>query len=428
MPQFKLKDDFSGLKKGFQFTSIEVKKDVVITRVNGKRKMVPRVFCVEVPTSQVFTPSTTNNSKGVAPTLSGAGFSASMSQDDAQKLADSMSGGLPDAPDPDPVQIADPPPPPKEKLKKNQFWLSDMTGGELPSSRIDHIMERNPDSTWEKDMLVDIPEKDKFYVWNADVLEAMWLAYKHDKKILLVGPPGTGKTTGVRQFAAWVRHPTMRFNGKDGIDQSSFLGYAWVTDASTEWKDGMMVQGAQMGYIVLIDEVMKIPPGIQMALQTLYEDNGYIILDDKPGTHHDKKVTPAPTFRLFLTDNSKGTGDNFSMFPSSQMQDTSTLDRYQVTANVPYMYQVKEREMLSNKYPGVSKSVIQDLVTFANLVRTGYLKEEISLTLSPRGLETVCLFLSDVPDVKRCLQMVYLDKLSNPVEIEAVERMYASTF
>jgi MoxR-like ATPase len=349
-----------------------------------------------------------------------------MSPDDAKNLAGKMVYRT--DPGPPPKKPEPPKPPPKPKLNKGEFFLSEMTGGDLPTSGIDHIMKRNPDKTWKKDMLTDIPEINKNYVWNPDVLEAMWLAYKYDKKILLVGFPGTGKTTGVMQFAAWVRHPVIRFNGKDGIDQSSFLGEVGVTNASTEWKDGMMVEGAKKGYIVLIDEVMKIQPGIQMALQTLYEENGYIVLDDKPGTYHEKKVVPPDTFRLFLTDNSKGVGDNFSMFPASQMQDSSTLDRYQVTANVPYMPQVKEVGMLTNMYPGVDHSVVYDLVTFANLVRTGYSKEEISLTLSPRGLETVCQFYSDLPDTKRCLQMVYLDKLSNPIEIEAVERMYTTTF
>lgn len=424
MAQYKLKDDFSGLKKGFIFTSIDVTSDMVITKVQGRKYMIPKICCEEQTARQVFGKSSSGSGQAAAG-ISGAGFSPTMTPDDAAGLSKSMG----------PVQVADPDPlpdPPKPKpvikLKKNEFRLSEMTGGELPSTGIDHIMTRNEDKVWEKYMLEDIPEINKFYVWDPDVLEAMWLAYKHDKKMLLVGMPGTGKTTGVRQFAAWVRHPVMRFNGKDGIDQSSFLGYAWVTNASTEWKDGLMVQGAQQGYIVLIDECMKIPSGIQMALQTLYEENGYIVLDDKPGTYKEKCIYPAPTFRLFLTDNTRGTGDNFSLFPSTQQQDTSTLDRYQVTHNVPYMPQNKEVDMLTRKYPGVSHRVVNDLVTFANMVRTGYGKEEISLTLSPRGLETICLFMGDVPDVKRCLQMVYLDKLANPVEVEAVERMYSATF
>jgi cobaltochelatase CobS len=423
MAQYKLKEDFSGLKKGFVFTALDHKKDMVITKVQQRKYMIPKLMVEAIGAKQVF--KKTGSGKA-SPGISGAGFTTTMSPDDASKLATSMGathiGVDPAAP------AADPPPPPKPKLKKDEFFMSDMTGGELPTSGRDHIMKRNPDKTWEKHMLDDIPKVDKHYVWNPDVLEAMWLAYKYDKKILLVGFPGTGKTSGARQFAAWVRHPILRFNGKDGIDQSSFLGYAWVTNASTEWKDGSMVQGAKMGYIVLIDEVMKIPSGIQMALQSLYEENGHIVLDEKPGTHKDKMVIPAPTFRMILTDNSKGTGDNLSLFPSTQMQDTSTLDRYQVTANVPYMPQGKEVDMLMGKYPGLSHSVVYDLVTFANMVRTGYAKEEISLTLSPRGLETVCQFFGDVPDTKRCLQMVYLDKLSNPVEIEAVERMYSATF
>lgn len=421
MKQYKLVDDFSGLKRGTRFTAEQVTKDMIITTIQKTKYMIPKLCCEEITATSTFTPvSSSNNGQ---PHTTGINFQTTMSPDDAKNLANKMGPATsPDPPTPDP------PKPKPVKLKKHEFWLTDMTGGDLPSTGINHIMVKNPDTMWEKHMLEDIPKINKFYVWNPDVLEAMWLAYKHNKKALLVGFPGVGKTSAVNQLAAWLRHPVMRFNGKDGIDQSSFLGYAWATKASMEWKDGLMVQGAQQGYIVLIDEVMKIPSGIQMALQTLYEEDGYIVLDDKPGDYKDKKVIPADTFRFFLTDNARGTGDNFALFPSTQQQDTSTLDRYQVTVDVPYMPQAKEVNMLSLKYPGVAIDVIDDLVTFANMVRTGYSKEEISLTLSPRGLETVCLFLGDVPDVKRCLQMVYLDKLANPVEIEAVERMYTATF
>lgn len=417
MKQYKLVDDFSGLKRGTRFTAEQVTTDMIITTIQKTKYMIPKLCCEEIIITSAFSPVSGNTGTASA---SGAGFQTTMSPDDAADLTKKMGG--------DPGVLPDPPKPKPVKLKKHEFWLTDMTGGDLPTSGINHIMVKNPNTMWKKHMIEDIPKVDEFYVWNPDVLEAMWLAYKHNKKALLVGFPGVGKTSAVHQLAAWVRHPVMRFNGKDGIDQSSFLGYAWATKASMEWKDGLMVQGAQQGYIVLIDEVMKIPSGIQMALQTLYEEDGYIVLDDKPGDYKDKKVIPADTFRFFLTDNARGTGDNFALFPSTQQQDTSTLDRYQVTVDVPYMPQHKEVDMLSRKYPGVEKGIIDDLVTFANMVRTGYSKEEISLTLSPRGLETVCLFLGDVPNVKRCLQMVYLDKLANPVEIEAVERMYTATF
>jgi cobaltochelatase CobS len=311
----------------------------------------------------------------------------------------------------------------KKKLPAGQVYLSDYTGGRLPTSGIDHIITQIPAKTYTKDQQLDIPEVDPLFVWNPDLLESMWVSWLLGKKMLLSGFPGCGKTTAVRQFAAIIRQPTMRFNGKDGIEASSFLGYPWATKGGMEWKDGLVTQGVQQGYMVTIDEVFKIPAGINMSLQGLWEDGGYLMLDDKPGTAEDKMVKPHEMFRMFLTDNVKGTGDSFDKFSATQVQDTSSLDRFGVTAHVDYMDRKDEVAMLQKKYPKVEESVLNSLVKFAGLVRNGYAKSELSVTLSPRGLQTICEVLELVPDINRAIQMVYTDKLGEHDEQDAVAEM-----
>jgi cobaltochelatase CobS len=191
-----------------------------------------------------------------------------------------------------------------------------------------------------------------------------------------------------------------------------------------EWRDGLMPQGVREGYIVLIDEVMKIPSGIQMALQNLYEEKGYLMLDDKPGTVEEKKVIPAPSFRMILTDNAKGTGDNFDKFAGTQVQDTSTIDRFGITAEVPYLPSVDETAMLAMKYPAMPVDEIARIVQFANLVRNGYIQSSLSLTLSPRGLQTICELFADIPNVPQCVKMTYLSKLGDTEEQDAVHEMF----
>jgi len=314
--------------------------------------------------------------------------------------------------------------PPKECLEPNQFRLSDLTKGKLPDSGKDHTVSAYPTGTWDESQSKDIPEVLLSYYWDANVLEAIILADKLDEKILLTGLPGTGKTTAIKQYAAHIQQPYMRFNGKDGIDQSSFLGYPWATSKGMEWKDGLLPQGMKNGYLVCIDEVFKIPAGIQMAMQNLYEKEGTLLLDDKPGEYHEKLVVPVNSFKLMLTDNVKGTGDDFEKFASTQMQDTSTLDRFGITIEQHYLSQRHEVDMLYTMFPDQKKQDIADLVKLANLVRSGYKQGEISLTLSPRGL-TAALSMMDKANVPMgtAIDLAFTNKIAEESEAQSIKQM-----
>jgi cobaltochelatase CobS len=387
---------------------------------DGKKKVIPKSYVKKV--------TTTATGGAVAGTTNP--ISAGLSDEDAADLASDLGFAGPTTPGKAPAPK--PKPKPKPKLKKGEFFLSTVTGGKLPESGIDHIMCITPKKNFAKDMLSDIPKVDETYVWDADLLEQMWLSYSLNAKMLITGWPGTGKTTAVQQFAAWVQHPVMRFNGKDGIEASSFLGYVWVTQVKgasvMEWKDGMMPQGVAQGYIVLIDEVMKLPAGIQMAMQNLYERGGYLTLDDKPGTQADKVVLPHAMFRMFLTDNVKGTGDNFDKFAATQVQDTSFLDRVDLTYTSEYLPEPAENKMLRAKFPDLADDVIRKFVKFARLVRNAYIQSEIGITLSPRGLQTMCELMSFVPEPKICIRMAFLNKLAEQDEIDAVNQMLKTVY
>ncbi|MCK5015892.1 MAG: AAA family ATPase, partial [Candidatus Peribacteraceae bacterium] len=233
--------------------------------------------------------------------------------------------------------------------------------------------------------------------------------------------------TSVKQFGAWLNQPVMRFNGKDGIEASSFLGYPWATKGGMEWRDGMLPIGVRKGYLVTVDEVFKIPAGIQMAMQNLYEEGGYLTLDDNPDMS-EKNVYPHDNFRMYLTDNVKGTGDDFDKFSATQVQDSSTLDRFGITATVQYLPHRDEVAMLHAKYPKVEESVIKSLVRFAGLIRDSYAKGGLSLTISPRGLQTMCEVLMMDIKIEAAVKMVYLDKVGDMDELTTANEAVRACF
>lgn len=318
---------------------------------------------------------------------------------------------------------AAPEPAPAPALEPNQFLFSDVTGGALASSGKDWVMWRYAEDHWEEEHKGNIPAIDPFYCWDPEVLEALWLSIVTQERALLVGPPGTGKTTAAQQLAAWMRQPFARFNGKDGIDPAAFLGYAWATKEGMEWKDGLMPQAVQNGYFVVVDEIFKLPPGVQMSMQSLYEQGGFLMLDEKPGTIKDKHVYPAPSFFLCATDNTKGTGDGLESYAAGQMQDISSLDRFGITQEVKYLSKSAEIGMLQKRYPTVDHGAITRAVSFANLVRTAFLQNhDLALTMSPRGLCVTCKLVEQGLSLGDALQLAYVNKLGDDQELQVAKK------
>lgn len=303
------------------------------------------------------------------------------------------------------------------RLKDRQFWLTDLTEGRLPESGMDHIITCYGPNHFPENMRDDIPEFDMFYDWNPDVLEMIHLSHETGEKLLAVGYPGSGKSTGVEQYSAAIDQPFMALNGKSGIDASSFLGFLWASANGTEFAEGLLPVAMRNGYSMCIDEVFKIPPEIQMNFQTVYQESGCLLLDEKPGTLSDKLVKPHSEFRLYATDNAKGTGDNFEKFGATQVQDTSTLDRFGLTVDVPYLPQEREELVLQRMFPDIPKKTIARFVLVANMVRESYTKSDVALTLSMRGLKVMCkLYLKGINE-QVCFKRAYMEKLGEEEEI-----------
>ena len=320
------------------------------------------------------------------------------------------------------------------ELGENQVWFTDITNGRLPKSGINHIVQQYDTEHFPESIRIDIPKVDPMHYWDPEVLEALLLAHQLRERACITGLPGTGKTTSVKQFAAWIRQPYMRLGGRGDLEASSFLGYSWadVEEVNGEhvskmsFKPGMLTQGLDtegFGYLVTIDEVMKIPAYIQMCMQDLYEKDGHLTIDDKPGTKADKIVLPAKEFLLILTDNVKGTGDNFDKFAATQMQDTSSLDRIGINETLDYLDPKDETSMLHTKYPKVDKSTVGKLVKFAGLVRNGYRQGNIALTLSPRGLESILDMLSVGMPIARSIALAFSNKIADEAEGIAIVDM-----
>jgi len=318
------------------------------------------------------------------------------------------------------------------ELKENQIWLTDVTGGRLPDSEINHVINQYPLDHFPEDQRVHIPAVKETHHWDPNVLECLILSHELKEKALLTGLPGTGKSSSVSQFAAIIRQPYTRIGGRGDLESADIIGQIGVVaqkSASgelvsvTEFRAGILTQGIMQGHLVTIDEVMKIPSYIQMCMQHLYEKDGYLTCNDLPGSASDKIIRPPAEFMMVLTDNVKGTGDGSGKFAATQVQDTSTLDRISLNETVDYLKPTEEKDMLLRFYPTADKAVVVKLVKFANLVRNGYKAGEVALTLSPRGLLAILEMVGRGIPTTRAIQLAFLNKIADDAEQAAVTAM-----
>ena len=416
-----LNADYGRHKAGTEFV---VKKlgtsTTVVTSPKTHKSMVLPNSVLEGLSSEVETTGTLGDIVG-----------ASLSDAEAKVLADLLRKGE-EIPSVTVTPKEEAPKKPLPELLPNQIRFSTITNGRLPVSGIDYTIDTYPVDHWAEEHRVHIPKIKADHYWDTEALECLVLAHKLREKALLTGLPGTGKSSSVEQFAAWLRQPYVRLGGRGDMESSSFLGYGWadVEEVGGEmvskmsFKPGLLTQGCLDGYLVTIDEVMKIPSYIQMCMQHLYEKDGHLTIDEKPGNKADKIVVPVPEFLLILTDNVKGTGDDFDKFSATQMQDTSTLDRVNLNETLQYLDPKAELEMLMGKFPKADERVVTKLIKLAGLVRNGYRQGSIALTLSPRGLIAVLdmVMVANVP-VNRAITLAYINKIADDAELIAIKDM-----
>lgn len=300
--------------------------------------------------------------------------------------------------------------------------------GFVPPSGIDLPVTVYNKEDWPEHMREFIPEPDDTYVFNQEALEGAILAIEHNEKCNISGPPGSGKTTLIKEIAARTNRPYMRINGKDGVEISSFMGQYVINEGELVWKWGLLPRAVMEGYLLAFDEWTKVPPGIMMSIQWLLEDEGKLLVDDAPGEFHEKLITPHDRFRIILCDNVKGLGDGIDKFASTNVQDTATLNRFGINLTMDYMSPEQEVQMLKNRYPSLTDKVSTRMVAVANQIRSSYKDGNVSLTLSPRNLIKWAKWHLMYRDTGRGFLLSYYNALADESEKSHVEQLYDRVF
>lgn len=222
-----------------------------------------------------------------------------------------------------------------------------------------------------------IPEVDKDYrfdFWKAEQAagalkftqsagDVIRLLLKGNR-ISLVGPPSVGKTSMIEQFAAKAQWPITRFNGTKETTVDDFVGCYEARDGSTIWMDGPLVQAMEKGHIFILDDAPKMPADCTNIMLPIMEHGGTLIITANGG----RAVKPHPNFRVVLTGNTAGFGDDTGTYAADQVQDAALIDRADFCFMVTWP-DMKSEKALIKKRTGITAKLAGLMAKFARDAR-----------------------------------------------------------
>ena len=247
------------------------------------------------------------------------------------------------------------------------------------------------------DMLVDgfskkneyVPEIDKAYKFDRDTTLAIISGFAFNKRVLIQGYHGTGKSTHIEQVAARLNWPCVRVNLDSHISRIDLIGKDAIvikdSKQVTEFKEGMLPWSIQNPVALVFDEYDAGRPDVMFIIQRVLESDGSFTLLDK-----NKVLRQNKFFRLFATTNTVGLGDTSGLYPGTQQINQGQMDRWNIVTALNYLDFNKELEIVLAKNKRLNnvkgKEKVSNMIKVANLTRKGFMAGDISSVMSPRTI------------------------------------------
>lgn len=285
------------------------------------------------------------------------------------------------------------------------------------------------DDHWPNEALALIPDMPAKYLVPSDALYEILLAWEHGDKTLMYGPPGTGKTTLVAMACNITHRPYVRINGKKDTESSDVFGSMDLDGSGgTTWRDGDLTYAARIGAVLNFDEPFVVSADISMGLNPVLENPPTVVLNNMIGSSYDKRVKAHEDFRICFTDNTGGAGDVTGEYAGVDVQNTSTLDRFETIINLGYLSNKDEARMVLASCPELHADTVSKMVQVAGLVRNAYGKGEMTSTMSPRTLFSWAKKTNHYQDAKCALQYCFINRLQQDSDIAGINQIMKTVF
>ena len=232
-----------------------------------------------------------------------------------------------------------------------------------------------------------VPEIDKNYKFDRDTTLAIISGFAFNKRVLVQGYHGTGKSTHIEQIAARLNWPCIRVNLDSHVSRIDLIGKDAIVlkdgKQVTQFNEGILPWSIQNPVALVFDEYDAGRADVMFVIQRVLEHDGKLTLMDQ-----NEIIQPNPNFRLFATANTVGLGDTTGLYHGTQQINQAQMDRWSLVATLNYLSVDAETAIVLAKAPhyntDAGRKTIKQMVTVADLTRTAFMNGDLSTVMSPR--------------------------------------------
>jgi cobaltochelatase CobS len=276
-----------------------------------------------------------------------------------------------------------------------------------------------------------VPDLDPSYVFDPNTTLAICAGFAKNRRVMIQGYHGTGKSTHIEQVAAHLNWPLIRVNLDSHVSRIDLVGKDAIVlregKQITEFREGMLPWAIQRPIALVFDEYDAGRPDVMFVIQRVLEAQGKLTLLDQ-----NRVIRPNPWFRLFSTTNTIGLGDTSGLYHGTQQINQGQMDRWSIVATLNYLPHDDEAKIVLAKVKSWGKSetkrkTVSHMVRVADLTRNAFINGDLSTVMSPR---TVMMWAENAEifnDVGFAFRLTFLnkcDELERPLVAEFYQRSF----
>jgi cobaltochelatase CobS len=278
-----------------------------------------------------------------------------------------------------------------------------------------------------------VPDIDEAYKFDPETKRAICAGFAHNRRVMVQGYHGTGKSTHIEQVAARLNWPLVRVNLDSHVSRIDLVGKDAIVlkegKQVTEFREGMLPWAIQRPIALVFDEYDAGRPDVMFVIQRVLEAQGKLTLLDQ-----NRVIRPNTLFRLFATTNTIGLGDTTGLYHGTQQINQGQMDRWSIVTTLNYLSHDVEAEIVLAKAPGYNtpegKRTINAMVRVADMTRNAFMNGDISTVMSPRTVITWAqnteIFGGDIALGFRMTFLNKCDELERGTVAEFFQRAFGS--
>ncbi len=275
------------------------------------------------------------------------------------------------------------------------------------------------------------PDIDPTYVFDPATTRAILAGFAFNRRVMVQGYHGTGKSTHIEQVAARLNWPMIRVNLDSHVSRIDMVGKDAIVLKDgrqvTEFQEGILPWAVQRPVALLFDEYDAGRPDVMFVIQRVLEASGSLTLLDQT-----KVIRPHPNFRLFATTNTVGLGDTTGLYHGTQQINQGQMDRWSIVATLNYLEPDVEEAIVLAKLgeqgqTDEGRKMVADMVKVADLTREAFINGDLSTVMSPRTVLTWAENTAIFGDAGSAFRLTFLnkcDELERPIIAELYQRVF----